>query len=129
MKKKIIFLVIVLPLLLIGCSILKTNIQKSSPVGEYNYHQMGLYSTNLKINPDSSFTYEKIEAELRSVCKGTWEIISENELLLNCMDTRVFINAIDSGFFPPFNLTDEKIIFLNKNKIKYNKIILKKISE
>ncbi|MFC0877416.1 hypothetical protein ACE01N_12520 [Saccharicrinis sp. FJH2] len=130
MSRKIISTIVILSLIMFGrCSMLKINIKELSPVGEYNYHQKGLYSATLKINPDNTFVYEKVEAELHSVCKGNWKIVSDNELLLNCKDTRSYQNAIDSSFFPPFNMMDEKIIFLNKNKIKHNKIILKRIFE
>jgi hypothetical protein len=95
--------------------------------GRYNNHQVGLFSANLTLNKDSSFVYEKIEAEVRAICKGHWQRTSKDVILLNGKDTWIYQNSLDSALFPRFDLINEKVIILNTKKIKHGKIILKKL--
>ena len=95
--------------------------------GVYNIHQIGLFSANLTLNKDSSFVYEKVEAEVQSICKGYWHLVSKDKILLNGKDIRTYQNSIDSALFPRFDLINENVIILSARRIKHGKLILKRL--
>ncbi len=88
--------IILLSLTISSC--VRTNLYKKVNYGNYNLKAIPS-SHNITINKDSTFEYELVVASSRSVCKGQWEIISKNMILINGRDI-----ATPEGFYKLKNL-------------------------
>ena len=87
------------------------------------YHKEGKdYRYSLSLNNDSSFTFTKKYFEVNSTCQGKWQRIAKDTLLLKCGETDLSAR-LQGGYMTE---RERKVIVLSKNKLKIDKIILKR---
>lgn len=99
----------------------KTPSLSQSIQGQY-YKEGKDYKYGLNINDDSSFAFTKKYYEVNSTCQGKWQRISKDTLLLICNEEDLFAK-LQSGYMTE---REKKVIVLNKNEIKIDKVILKR---
>jgi uncharacterized lipoprotein NlpE involved in copper resistance len=86
------------------------------------YSQNGMdYQYHLTLN-DSSFTLTQKYFEVNSTCKGKWNYIAKDTILLKCNDEDLSAK-LQSGYISE---RERKIVVLNKNKLQLGEIILKR---
>lgn len=88
-----------------------------------HYHKEGKdYQYDLTLNNDSTFSFTKKYFEVNSTCQGKWHRISKETLLLKC-DEEDLSAKLQSGYMTE---RERKVIVLSKNKLKVEKVILKR---
>lgn len=99
----------------------KTVSMSQNMQGQY-YKEGKDYQYSLSLNNDSSFTLTKKYFEVNSTCRGKWQRISKDTLLLKCGEEDLSVK-LQSGYMTE---RERKVIVLNKNKLKIDKVILKR---
>ncbi len=80
------------------------------------------YNYSLTINNDSTFSLITQSIHARSGCAGKWELIKDT-LVLRCNEES-FPAQISSGYM---NEREKRIRVINRNKIKYERIVMRRI--
>jgi hypothetical protein len=81
------------------------------------------YHYSLSIN-DSSFLLTQKYFEVNSTCKGKWQFLSKDTILLKC-DEEDLSAKLQSGYMTE---REKKVIVLNKNKVQVGKVILQRVN-
>ena len=63
---------------------------------------------------------------LSDTCVGSWQIISNNEILINCQGTTVYEDVLRKALYPSYDIHNDTIKVINKNKIIYKNAIYRK---
>ena len=126
MKNIFLLIVFVNTTLLFSCSSLK-NVTNENVDGYYSakvkkHGFTSLYT--LVLNKDNTFSFNIKVHGGNPKCNGIWKII-DNNLLLECEEVDVY-EALTSGYM---SKRENIMHVINKNKLKYNDIILKRRSE
>lgn len=79
-------------LCLVGCSIYKKDMTGTYEASGKDY----LY--RLTLQSDSTFTLLERVQDGRPQCRGVWNMVTENELLLNCSDTESLSDMLSNGY-------------------------------
>lgn len=80
------------------------------------------YNYTLNINNDSTFSLITQSIHARSGCTGRWEL-KKDTLILKCGE-EPFPAQISSGYM---NEREKQIRVINRNKIKYEQIVMRRI--
>jgi hypothetical protein len=99
----------------------KTVSMSQNMQGQY-YKEGKDYQYSLSLNNDSSFTSTKKYFEVNSTCRGKWQRISKDTFLLKCSEEDLSAK-LQSGYMTE---RERKVIVLSKNKLKIDKVILKR---
>lgn len=83
------------------------------------------YQYGLTLNNDSSFIFTKKYFEVNSTCQGKWRRMSKDTLILKCGEDDLSAK-LQSGYMTE---RERKVIVLSKNKLKVDKVILKRKQE
>ena len=83
------------------------------------------YQYELNLNNDSSFALTQKYFEVNSTCRGKWQYLSNDTILLKC-DEEDLSAKLQTGYMSE---REKKIIVLNKHKIKIGEVILKRKRE
>lgn len=94
-------------------------------VGRQYYSKGKDYKYDLSLNKDSSFVLRKNYFEVNSICKGKWQYLSVDTILLKC-DEEELSAKLQSGYTPG---RERKILVLSNRKLKLGKVVLKRKSE
>jgi len=78
-------------------------------------------SYTLELNQDGSFKFIIKQLDARPQCKGKWKL-EGNEVLIECEEAQVY-EMISSGYL---SQREHSFQVLNKNKLKYNGMVLKR---
>lgn len=81
------------------------------------------FSRNLTLNKDSTFVLTIQDLEVTKKCKGSWQHISQDIVLLVCENEEVH-NQLSSGYMKERRV---ELKILQKNKLKLNNITLTKV--
>ncbi len=79
------------------------------------------YKYNLKLNQDNTFTLVQKYQDARPQCQGKWVYLTKNTLLLNCNPIKNITELLTNGYMPS---RENKIIILNRKKLKLGQVIL-----
>jgi hypothetical protein len=74
---------------------------------------------------DSSFILTQKYFEANSSCKGSWQRLTNDTILLRCDDVDISVK-LQSGYMSE---RERKVIVLTKNKIQVGTVILKRIKQ
>lgn len=99
---------------------------KSLPInsdGEY-YLTGADFSYRVTLNKDSTFVLSQSGLESISKCVGKWHYLSKDTISLDC-DPEDNYAKIKSNYLQQRN---QKLIVINKNKLKLNGLILKRLN-
>jgi hypothetical protein len=118
---------IIIAIAVLTCSCAGTNLYKKVNYGRYNANTE-FYTGDVNIKRDSTFEYTRRVPHNSNTCKGNWEIISNNKMLINGIDITPFEGA-DSLFFKRMDCKNDTIEFISKNKIRFKDLTFKKVSE
>lgn len=123
MKKTIIYLVIIFGLL-ISCRAQK--IDQSSICGTFykldkDKHFSSSYTLELRL--DSTFTFIISVQDAKPQCNGKWKIVDNGFIMLNCNEDTNPYEMLSSGYM---SQRENKLQIINKNKIKYKDVVLKR---
>lgn len=87
------------------------------------YYKKGKdYQYSLTLNKDGSFVLTQKYFEVNSTCKGRWQNISADTILLKC-DEEDLSAKLQSGYMIE---RKKKVNVVSKNKIKIGKVTLKR---
>ncbi|WP_207515617.1 hypothetical protein [Longitalea luteola] len=80
------------------------------------------YKYSLLLNKDSSFALTQKYLEVYSTCKGKWQYLSTDTILLMCDDEDLSVK-LQSGY-----MTERKkrVILVTKSKVKLGQVTLKR---
>ncbi len=94
---------------------------------EGEYQKSGKdYKCRLNLNRDSSFILTQKYFEVNSICNGKWQNVSADTILLKC-DVEDDITAkLQSGYMTE---RENKVLVLNKNRLKIGNVVLKRIKK
>lgn len=108
------------------CCTSQNRIYTESFKGNYTYADNKQF-LKIKILDNNAITIEKKVEANRVECIGSYKIISNKKIKINCTDKRNIDKANSIADFIPlrFNMKDETI-FLESNTIKYRSLILQK---
>jgi hypothetical protein len=81
-------------------------------------------SYTLELRPDSTFTFIVMVKDAKPQCNGKWEIIDKEFILLRCNEDTNPYEMLSSGYMSE---KEHKLKIINKNKIKYKKVVLKRV--
>ena len=114
MKKHLLYILL---LLSTACSAQK------SVVGSYT-KQGKDFRYNLTLDKDNTFTLNKLYFEANSICKGKWQYISKDSILLKCDTDNNIASLLSSG-----HMTEKefrvKIVDGDKLKLQ-NQVLIRK---
>ncbi len=89
------------------------------------YHKKGEdYQYNLSLEKDSTFELTIHYPDVNPKCKGKWFYETKNTILLKCYEENDLITQLSTGYMAE---RERKIFVLNSNKIRIDKIILKRV--
>jgi len=83
------------------------------------------YQYSLVLNKDSSFSLTQKYFEVNSSCKGKWQYLSADTILLKCNEEDLSAK-LQSGYMSE---REKKVFVVSKKKLKLGGIVLKKESE
>lgn len=90
------------------------------------YYKAGKdYQYDLSLNNDSSFTLTQKYFEVNSTCRGKWQYLSRDTLLLKCNEEDLAAK-LQGGYMTE---REKKVIVLGINKLKIGEVILKRKRE
>jgi hypothetical protein len=90
------------------------------------YYQEGKdYKYDLSLNNDSSFVLTQKYFEVNSTCRGKWQYLSTDTILLKCGEEDLSA-ILQSGYMSE---RERKLLVLSKNKIKIGEVVLKRKRE
>ena len=96
---------------------------KSVAISKGQYYKEGKdYQYTLNLSEDSSFVLIQKYFEVNSTCKGKWQYLSADTILLKC-DSESLYAKLESGYMTE---RERKVIVLNRNKLKLDKVVLKR---
>ncbi len=123
MRKNIVFIVIVM-MTFISC--------KAQKVGSellcgtfYKLEKKKHFSTSykLELNSDRTFVFIIKVQDGQPKCNGKWEIIDNEFIVLKCNEITDVAETLTNAYM---SKREHKLTIINKNKIKYNDIVLKR---
>lgn len=121
--KKIRYILIVL--IFYSCSAVK--IEPSFVVGKYYKRQMSKntfsINYNLILKSDNTFSLSMNMQDANPKCNGKWELRENKYIYLKCDETNDIGVILSSGYM---NEKEYKLEIINRNKIKFKNVILKK---
>ena len=124
MMKKVIFLLVMLIILFCSCSNLKIATHKNidgcyyAKVKKYGFTTLYI----LIINEDNTFSFNiKIQGG-NPKCDGKWKIIDKKFLVLECEEATM-LETLTNAYM---NQRLHVVHIVNKNKLKYDNIVLKR---
>ena len=118
---------IIVAILVLACSCAGTNLYKKVNYGNYNINSE-FFTGNMSIKKDSTFEYTRRVPHNSNTCRGKWEIISDNMIVINGQDIANYEGA-DSLFFKKLDCENDTIEFISKNKIRFKDLTFKKVSK
>lgn len=77
----------------------------------------------IELKDDSTFTLVVGTAAGRPQCCGNWEIIDNKFILLKCDEITDVTEALTSGYM---SQREHQLQIINRNKIKYKDVVLKR---
>jgi hypothetical protein len=80
-------------------------------------------SYTLVLNPDNTFQFIIKVQEGNPQCKGLWEIISNEYILLKCNEVVDVEETLTNAYM---SIRENKLTIVSKNKLKYNNVVLKR---
>lgn len=80
------------------------------------------YQYILELNQDGSFFFKIIVQDAMPQCQGKWRFENNKFIILDCHEASVW-ETLTNGYM---NSRDYKVEILNKNKLRYNNVILKR---
>ena len=80
------------------------------------------YRYTLIIKNDNTFIFNKQDLDVKKNCRGSWKYTTKDTILLKCGDEPI-TNTFSTGYMYEREI---KIIVINPQKIKIDKLILKK---
>lgn len=80
-------------------------------------------SYTLTLNPDNTFTFVIKVQDAQPQCNGTWEMVDNEFILLKCGEDANPYEMLSSGYMSE---KEHKLQVINKNKIKYKDVVLKR---
>lgn len=83
------------------------------------------YKYRLKLNNDSSFIFIREYFEANSTCRGKWQFISKDTVLLVCDDVDLS-EKLQRGYM---TTRERKVIVMNNSRLKIDNVILKRLSK
>ena len=89
--------------------------------GQY-YKEGKDYQYDLRLNTDNSFILTQKYFEVNSTCRGKWQYLSHDTLLLKCNDEDLSAK-LQSGYMTE---REKNIIVLSRNKLKIGNVIVKR---
>lgn len=95
------------------------------PAGRQYYSKGKDYKYDLSLNKDSSFVLTQNYFEVNSICKGKWQYLSVDTILLKC-DEEDLSGKLQSGYMSE---RERKVLVLSNRKLKLGKVVLKRKSE
>ena len=91
-----------------------------------NYHAKGKdYSYKLKLAGDSTFQLVTWHIEVKSGCEGTWRIIENDTILLQCSTPKP-LEELQGGYMSE---RERKVAILSNRKLKMGNVTLKVVRE
>ena len=91
-----------------------------------NYQAKGKdYSYKLKLAKDSTFQLTTWHIEVKSGCEGTWRVIDNDTILLQCSAPKPF-EELQGGYMSE---REKKVSILSKRKLKMGNVTLKVAKE
>ncbi len=82
------------------------------------------YTCSLVLEKDSSFTFNIKVQDFNPQCEGRWQLLGRDTILLKCNEVKNILEALSTGYMAK---RENKIEIINRNKLKYNQVILKRI--
>lgn len=91
----------------------------------YKLNKDKYFSTSytLNLNPDNIFTFVIKTQDAQPQCKGIWEMVDNEFILLKCCEAANPYEVLSSGYMSE---KEHKLQIINKNKIKYKDVVLKR---
>lgn len=80
------------------------------------------YQYALELNQNGSFLFKIIVQDAMAQCQGKWRFENNKFIILDCQEASVW-ETLTNGYM---NSCDYKVEILNKNKLRYNNVILKR---
>lgn len=125
MKIKVIYFIAII-LFIYSCKTQKSSENESTGIeGIFSDRRdtMGFkYQYILELNQGGSFFFKIITQDAMPQCRGKWRIENNKFIILDCHEASVW-ETLTNGYM---NSCDYKIKILNKNKLKYKNVILKR---
>lgn len=122
MRRNIIYLILIL--ILLSCSLRK--VERKVIYGTfYKLNKKRCYNTSyeLEIRKDGTFIFNKNYLGANPKCKGEWQLINGRYILLTCKKDSSKFNSFNTLYMTP---KECKIKVLNKNKLKFSGLVLKR---
>lgn len=95
----------------------------SKQITQGTYYKNGKdYEYTLILRKDSTFELTKRYPDVNAKCKGKWTYV-KNTVLLECYEENDALSQISTGYLVE---RKQEFFVLNSNKIRINKVILKK---
>jgi hypothetical protein len=80
-------------------------------------------SYTLILNSDSTFSFHIIVKDGQPQCNGKWELVEDEFILLKCGEDANPFEMLSNHYM---SQKEHKLQVLNKNKIKYKNVVLKR---
>lgn len=125
MKKIIIIINIIVPIILTSCMVQLHNYDTVSGV-YYKRIKGRTFSRiyTLQLNSDSTFFFEIRTSAGQPQCIGKWQLIDEKCIFLQCNEEKDPIKTISNAYMSD---KDHTLYLLNRNRIRYKDIVLRRI--
>lgn len=82
------------------------------------------YEYKLQLNVDGSFLLNEKHKDANPQCKGNWKRIGQDTIFLKCSEVVDATEMLSNGYM---NKREYKLKIVDKNRIRYNGVILKRI--
>ena len=122
MKKTFIFIIIIV--LFLSCKAQK--IDQEVIQGTFYKLNKDRYlssSYTLELHKDGSFALNEKHQDANPQCKGKWTIENDKFIVLKCDEVKDVTETLTNGYM---NKREQKLLIINRNKIKYNDVVLKR---
>jgi hypothetical protein len=80
-------------------------------------------SYTLELKPDGTFTFIIKVKDGQPQCSGMWEIVGNEFIFLKCNEITDIIETLTNAYM---SKREHKVEIINKNKLKYNDVVLKR---
>ena len=77
----------------------------------------------IELHNDGSFILKETHQDANPQCSGKWKIEDGKFVVLKCDEVKDVTETLTNGYM---NKREYKLLIINKNKIKYNDVVLKR---
>lgn len=120
------FLIYIAVMLISSLSCKAQKVEQEAILGTFYKLDKGKHfstSYTLMLKSDSTFAFIIKVKDGQPQCDGIWEIVDDKFILLKCGEITDVTETLTNGYM---SKREHEIIIINKNKLRYNDVVLKR---